>query len=201
VAIDGNTALIGAYGDDDNGDYSGSAYIFRFNGSTWVQEAKLLASDGAAYDYFGYSVAIYGNTALVGAESDDDNGSSSGSAYIFRFNGSTWVEKPKLLAPDGAAWDDFGHSVAIDGNTALVGAYGDDDKGDSSGSAYVFPATVPGDIDGDGLVNFFDYSILAEQWLDLPGQPSADIAPCGGDCEVNFQDLEVLCSHWLEQIN
>jgi hypothetical protein len=197
VAIDGNTALVGAYGDDDKGDASGSAYIFRFNGSTWVEEAKLLASDGAAYDYFGYSVAIDGNTALVGAIY---GGSDSGSAYIFRFNGSSWVEEAKLLAPDGAAYDYFGRSVAIDGNTALVGAYGDDDKGNDSGSAYVFPTTIPGDLDGDGLVNFFDYSILAEQWLDLPGQPSADVAPCGGDCEVNFQDLEVLCSYWLEGI-
>jgi len=197
VAIDGNTDLVGAYADDDKGSSSGSAYIFRFNGSSWVEETKLLASDGAAYDFFGYSVAIDGNTALIGAYYDDDKGTNSGSAYIFRFNGSNWVEENKLLAPDGAASDYFGVSVAIDGNTALVGAYGD---ADNSGSAYVFPTTMPGDFDGDGLVNFFDYSFLAQQWLDLPGQPSADIAPCGGDCEVNLQDLQVFCSYWLEGI-
>jgi hypothetical protein len=199
VAIDGNSALVGAHYDDDKGYDSGSAYIFRFNGSSWVQEAKLLASDGAAYDYFGHSVAIDGNTALVGADGDDDKGSNSGSAYIFRFNGSTWVEKTKLLALDGAAWDEFGYSVAIDGSTALVGAYGDDDNGSLSGSTYVFP-TIPGDLDGDGLVNFFDYSLLAEQWLDLPGQPSADVAPCGGDCIIDQQDLKILCEHWLEGV-
>ena len=199
VAINGNAALVGAFWDDDKGYNSGSAYIFQFNGSNWVQQAKLLASDGAYQNYFGCSVAIDGNTALVGAH-NDDNGSSSGSAYVFRFNGSTWVQQAKLLAPDGAAYDYFGCSVAIDGDTALVGASYDDDKGSNSGSAYVFPTTIPGDLDGDGLVNFFDYSLLADQWLDLPGQPSADVAPCGGDCEVNFQDMEVLCSHWLEGI-
>jgi hypothetical protein len=198
VAIDGNTALVGAYCDDDKGSDSGSAYVFRFNGASWVQQAKLLALDGGAYDYFGYSVAINGNTVLIGAYGDDDKGYQSGSAFIFRFNGANWVEETKLLAPDGAAGDYFGYSVAIEGNTALVGADVDDDKGSASGSAYVFPTTVPGDIDGDGLVNFFDYSLLAQQWLDLPGQPSADIAPCGGDCIIDLQDLKILCEHWLE---
>ena len=138
VAISGDTAAIGAFHDNDNGDDSGSAYIFRFNGSSWVQEAKLLASDGADDDWFGYSVAISGDTAVVGAYGDDDNGNLSGSAYIFRFNGSSWVQEAKLLASDGAEGDWFGFSVAISGDTAVVGAYGDDDNGDLSGSAYIF---------------------------------------------------------------
>jgi hypothetical protein len=135
VAIDGNTAIVGAYGDDER---KGSAYIFSFDGSQWIEQAKLTASDGATYDYFGYSVAIDGTTAIVGAYYDDDKGSSSGSAYIFSFDGSQWIERAKLTASDGAAWDYFGYSVAIDGNTAIVGAYGDDDKGYYSGSAYIF---------------------------------------------------------------
>jgi hypothetical protein len=197
VAVDSNTAIIGADG-DDNGSASGSAYIFRFNGSTWTQEAKVLASDGAASDYFGLSVAIDGNTAIVGACGDDDNGSTSGSAYVFLFDGSNWVQQAKLLAPDGAAYDNFGY-VAVDGDIALVGVSQDDDYGDSSGSAYVFPTTIPGDIDGDGVVDFFDYCILADQWLDLPnGDIPADIAPCGGDCLIDFEDLKTLAEYWLE---
>jgi len=138
VGISGGTAVIGAYADDDNGSASGSVYIFRFTGSTWVQEAKLLASDGEANDRFGGSVDIWGDTATIGAYADDDNGSASGSVYIFRFNGSTWVQEAKLLASDGAAGDVFGRSVGVSGDTAVIGAYGDDDNGGLSGSAYIF---------------------------------------------------------------
>ena len=72
--FDGDTALIGAHLDDDNGDDSGSAYVFTRTGTTWTQQAKLLASDGAADDYFGCSVSLSGDTALIGAPYDDDNG-------------------------------------------------------------------------------------------------------------------------------
>lgn len=79
---DGNTALIGAYGDDDKGSYSGSAYIYIRSGSTWVQQTKLVASDGAAGDRFGYAVALSsdGSTALIGAYLDDG---FRGSAYVY----------------------------------------------------------------------------------------------------------------------
>jgi hypothetical protein len=138
VSVDGNVALVGAVEDDDNGDDSGSAYVFRWNGSNWIQEQKLLASDGAAKDYFGTSVSISGDVALVGADWDDDKGANSGSAYVFRWNGSNWVEEQKLLASDGVSGDWFGGSVSIDGNVALVGAQGNDDNEYNSGSAYVF---------------------------------------------------------------
>jgi hypothetical protein len=138
VAISGNRALIGVYGDDDNGSNSGSAYVFNFDGSTWQEEAKLLPSDGASHEKFGISAAISGDTLVVGAYTDDDNGVSSGSAYIYRFDGSTWQEEAKLLASDGASYDVFGYSVAIDGDLVLVGAYWDDDNGQDSGSAYIY---------------------------------------------------------------
>jgi len=138
VSISGDTALVGAVGDDDDGSSSGSAYVFRYNGSNWVEEPKFTASDGAAGDEFGFSVSISGDTALVGAHGDDDAGASSGSAYVFRYNGSNWVEEPKFTASDAAASDEFGISVSIARNTALIGAHGDDDNGSSSGAAYVF---------------------------------------------------------------
>ncbi len=139
VAISGNTALVGAYGDDDGGERSGSAYLFDV--TTGEQLAKLTAADAAAYDQFGWAVAISGNTALVGAWGNDDAGDRAGSAYLFDI--TTGEQLAKLTASDAAAGDDFGCSVAISDGTALVGAYGDDDGGIGSGSAYLFDASDP----------------------------------------------------------
>ena len=140
ISSDGSTAIVGAYGDDDNGTLSGSAYIYKLVGGV-LQETKLLASNGASKDYFGYSVSISsdGATAIVGAVWDDDNGTNSGSAYIYKLDGGVWQET-KLLASDGASSDQFGASISIskDGGTAIVGAYGDDDNGTYSGSAYIY---------------------------------------------------------------
>jgi len=143
VSISGDYAVVGAWRDDDNGSLSGSAYLFKRIGTSWAQEAKLLPSDGAAGDYFGWSVSISGDYAVVGATFDGDNGSASGSAYVFKRSGTSWVEEAKLLASDGAARDWFGWSVSISGDYAVVGARFDDDNGDASGSAYLFKRTEP----------------------------------------------------------
>lgn len=138
VSIDSDTALIGAWGDNDNGTKSGSAYIFTRSGSVWTQQAKLLPADGAAYDYFGYSVSADGDTVLIGAHLDDDNETKSGSVYIFTRSGDLWTQQAKLLALDGEMLDLFGSSVSLSGETALIGAWGDASYGPLSGSAYVF---------------------------------------------------------------
>ena len=138
MSIDGNTIVIGADRDDDNGSSSGSAYVFSNDSGTWTQTAKLTAYDGAGGDYFGGSVSIDGNTIVIGADRDDDRGSSSGSAYVFSNDSGTWTQTAKLTASDGASFDYFGDSVSIDGNTIVIGADRDDDRGSSSGSAYVF---------------------------------------------------------------
>ena len=138
VALSGNVALIGARRHDDNGVESGAAYVFRFNGSTWIEEQKLLASDGDMLDDFGFSVSLSENVAVIGARGDEDNGFESGSAYVFRFMDSMWTEEQKLLAKDGEPEDKFGHSVAVSGDVAVIGARWDDDNGTDSGSAYVF---------------------------------------------------------------
>ncbi len=148
VAGDGGTIVVGAYQDDDNGGESGSAYVFtKPTNGPWVSTdtaAKLTASDGAAADEFGYSVAVDGdtNTIVVGARGDD---SDTGAAYIFTKDSDGWSQVTKLTASDGAAGDEFGHSVAVDGDTVVVGAYQDDDYGTSSGSAYVFTADSSGE--------------------------------------------------------
>jgi hypothetical protein len=138
VSISGNIVVVGSYQDDDAGNNSGSAYVFRYNGTSWVEEAKLTASDTAEYDRFGCSVSISGETVVVGAWGDDDAGPNSGSAYVFRYNGSSWVEEDKLIASDGAADDFFGSSVSINGDIVVVGAQDDSDAGGFVGSAYVF---------------------------------------------------------------
>ena len=144
VAISGNTAIVGAYRDDDRGVDSGSAYVFQNTGSGWIQIAKLTAGDGETNDRFGGAVAISGNMMIVGAGGDDDGGSDSGSVYVFENTPSGWAQVAKLTAGDAAADDWFGSSVAISGATAIVGAYRDDDRGGSSGSAYVFEHTASG---------------------------------------------------------
>ncbi len=89
--------------------------------------AKLLASDGAAFDQFGNSVAVDGDTAVVGAPTHEGAGNVSGSAYVFRYDGTDWTEEARLTASDGGFNDQFGHAVALDGGTAVVGASWDDD--------------------------------------------------------------------------
>ncbi|MCH8305428.1 MAG: T9SS type A sorting domain-containing protein [Candidatus Marinimicrobia bacterium] len=143
VSISGDYAVVGAKGDDDNGSGSGSAYVFKRSGTSWQQEAKLLPSDGAAEDYFGLSVSISGDYAVVGAYRDDDNGGSSGSAYLFKRTDTSWVQEAKLLAFDGVGGDFFGYSVSISGDYAVVGARGDADNGDESGSAYLYSGFIP----------------------------------------------------------
>jgi outer membrane protein assembly factor BamB len=134
VAISGNIAIVGAVLNDDGGNSSGSAYVFDV--STGVQLYKLTASDDAAGDRFGQSVAISGNTAIIGAYQSDGPTNLSGSAYLFDV--TTGSQIAKLTASDADTFDNFGFSVAISGNKAIVGAYGDDDDGLASGSAYLF---------------------------------------------------------------
>ncbi len=135
VAVDGDTALIGSDRYDNGGSNdAGAAYVFVRSGANWSQQAKLTAGDPGSNDYFGHSVALSGGTAVVGAFAHDGPGADAGAAYVFQRNGSSWPQQSKLTASDAAAGDFFGLSVAIDGDTAVVGAPNDD----NSGSAYVF---------------------------------------------------------------
>ena len=133
ISSDGSTVLIGA---DGNSSHKGAAYIFTRSGMTWIQQAKLVASDGATGDDFGTSVSISldGSTTIVGAQS---NSSYTGAAYVFTRSGSTWTQQEKLTASDGAAGDFFGWSVSLssDGSTVLIGA---DGNSSHRGAAYIF---------------------------------------------------------------
>ena len=120
------------------------AYVFRgldTASGTVTESVKLTVSDGDLFDNFETRVSLSGNVGIVGASFDDDNGSNSGSAYVFRGLDTatgTITESVKLTASDGAANDRFGRTVSLSGNTGLVGSFGDDDDGNASGSAYVF---------------------------------------------------------------
>ena len=135
--------VVGAYADDDGGSASGSAYVYTRSGSTWSLQDKLTALDAAAADIFGFSVAISGDTVVVGAYADADGGAESGSAYVFTRSGGIWSEQTKLTASDPAIGDGFGYSVAISGDSVVVGSYLDDDGDTNSGSVYLYPFSVP----------------------------------------------------------
>jgi len=138
VAMSGNTAVIGAPFDEDNGPRSGSAYVFDV--TTGLQLFQLLPDDGEAFDNFGYSISVSGNTAVIGAPFDDDNGPRSGSAYVFDV--TTGLQLFHLLPDDGEAYDNFGYSISVSGNTAVIGATLADGNGVNSGSAYIFDITT-----------------------------------------------------------
>ena len=133
----------GADGSDVGATNQGTAYVFVRTGTTWSQQAKLLASDAVSTDTdvaFGYSVALDGNTALVGAYQDTDGTKyDAGAAYVFTRSGTTWSQQQKLTPSDLAAYDYFGRSVSLWGMTALIGAPSDDVGTVANvGSAYVF---------------------------------------------------------------
>ena len=135
VAISGDTIAISATGVDN---LTGAIYIYKFNGSHWIERAKLYASDHMPFDYFGYSVDLWGDNLIVGAIGTDDLGADSGSVYMFQYNGAVWTQQAKLFASDGEAGDIFGQSVAISGIYAVVGLPADSNNGINSGSVFIF---------------------------------------------------------------
>lgn len=139
VSLSGDVAVIGAWGDDELGPFSGSAVVFeRGSDGTWSQREKLTASDGAVNDVLAQTVVLDGNLVVVGASQDDDLGENSGSAYVFERVAGTWSEVAKLTASDAGAGDNFGFALAAVGEMVVVGAHFDRDKGFQTGSAYVF---------------------------------------------------------------
>jgi hypothetical protein len=175
VALSGDTALVGApFDDDGSAAASGRAYLFARTDGVWTQQQRLMASDGAADDRFGWSVALSGDRAIVGAPLDDDHGDSSGTAYAFALADGVWTEQQVITADDAAEADGFGISVALDAETAIVGA----DHDDLVGSAYVF---VISDgtwtqqqklADPDGLESgYFGHSVAVSGNTALVGAP------------------------------
>ncbi len=150
VAVSGDTAVVGADSEDAGGVSSGTAYVFQRNeggADNWGEVKKLLASDAEADDRFGYSVAVSGDTVVVGAIFEDAGGFRAGAAYVFERNeggAGNWGQVKKLTASDAQAADEFGWSVAVSGDTVIVGARFEDAGGDTAGAAYVFERSEGG---------------------------------------------------------
>jgi hypothetical protein len=194
VALDGDTAIVGASYDDGSGLAAGAAYIYVHDGSTWQLEQVIRASDANMYDSFGVAVDVRGDYAIVGAAGDNDNGSSSGSAYVFRHDGSEWLETAKLLAPGGAASDLFGSAVAVQGRQALVGAT----HAAGSGSVYFYQGFSGLDCNGNALLD--DCEVLSGEVADLNGNGIPDECEVPGDLdgdgEIGVIDLLILLGAW-----
>ena len=152
VAISGNLLIVGAYLTDAHGANSGAAYVFeRAASGLWQKTAQLSPADGSANDWFGFSVAIAGNVAVIGAVFDDTTaGGDAGSAYVFERNAanpSQWSQLARVVAGDAGADDNFGYSVGISGDTVIVGAWQEDGASNAlpdAGGAYVFQRNVGG---------------------------------------------------------
>lgn len=138
LALHGDVAVCGVPFDGDQAFWTGSVEVFRFDGTTWQHEQRLTASDASTGSRFGSSVDYDGERILVGARSAGGQFVETGAAYVFRHDGVQWIEERKLLAPDPGIMSQFGYAVGIDGDTAVMGAWRDDDGGLFSGSAYVF---------------------------------------------------------------
>ena len=138
LAMSGDYAIVGVPRKDDAGKNAGAAYIFTRQGTQWVEQMKLVALDAKAGDYFGISVAIAGNTAIVGAYRANNPVADAGAAYIFERRGNIWIQTTVLIAPDASRFANFGFSVGTDGRTAIIGAIRDDEAGENAGAAYIF---------------------------------------------------------------
>ncbi len=210
VAVSGDTALIGADWDNDQGTESGSVYVFRREGGTWVEAQKLLASDGYSGSLFGFAVAMEGDVALIGAVGHQHDGfSGSGSAYVFRYDGVTWLEEQELFASDGDVPDNFGASVSFSGDVAVIGARLDDDNGGNSGAAYVFRFDRETQrwveeqklLASDGVGgDFFGRSVAVQGDMAIISANGQDGA-CGGNCNAGAAYVfrfDPKTSTWIE---
>jgi hypothetical protein len=136
--LDGNLMVLGAVWDDGLGEKSGAAYVYRRVQDAWVSEFKLTASDTSERDYFGGSVAISGDTLVIGATGADGELDDIGAVYVFRFDGTDWIEEAKLTASDASPSHAFGGPVEIHDDVLVVGDPGHDGAGPGAGAAYVF---------------------------------------------------------------
>jgi hypothetical protein len=138
VDLDGDLAIVGADGEDEQGAAAGAAYVFRHDAGAWSQDGKLTALDGDTDDRFGCAVAIDGDLALAGAWGDDDLGEDCGAAYVFEHDGQAWQQRAKLVPPDLGEDDWFGFAIELQGELAVISSPLDDDRRLNAGAAYVY---------------------------------------------------------------
>jgi len=187
VAIDGDTVIVGAYEDDNNGTRSGSAFIFHRTGSAWAQQAWLLPGDGNTGDFFGVQVDIDAERCVVGSINSDDAGDNAGSVYVYARSNGVWYPQDELYKTNPANQDRFGSSVALSGATLAAGAPRAASSGPDSGYAEIFAlacAPCPTDLNKDGTLDFFDVTIFLNAYI--AQSPVADFTR---DNEFSFFDV------------
>ncbi len=220
VAVSGDTAVVGAFGEGPGGGFAEAAYVFQRDeggAGNWGEVKKLIASDAQASALFGTSVTVSGDTAVVGAVNAHAGVSVAGAAYLFQRNeggADNWGETKKLTASNAEAGDMFGWSVAASGDTAVVGASGEDARGRGAGAAYVFdlllpkstptpcapegcptptPAPLPGDVNCDGTVTSIDAALILQFNDALLGSlPCASGADLNGDGRISPLDATLI---------
>ncbi len=138
VAIDGDVVVVGAWNDDEAGSDAGAAYVFRFDGSNWNEEAKLVPSDGEPNDLFGHTVAVSGDLVVVGGYAGVQIGIINGAAYVYRFDGSSWNEEAILSTSAPALADFFSYSVAVSGSRIAVGDPGNSIFFSPAGKVFIY---------------------------------------------------------------
>lgn len=140
IVFNGNTAFIGAYGALVNDNFSqGAVYVFTLAGGTWTQTQKITADDGQMFDNFGYSLALSGTTAIIGADGARVGSNDfQGAAYVYDGSTGTWTPTQKLTASDGGIGDIFAYSIAFEGTKAMIGAYA---ANGYQGAVYVYGKT------------------------------------------------------------
>jgi hypothetical protein len=201
VAVIGNTAVVGAPYKSGTASQAGAAYVFARSGAVWSQQQKLTASDAAGGALLGWSVAVSGETAVVGAYGDDDAGHASGSAYVFVRSSGAWSQQQKLTASDPAALSAFGASVSVSGNTVAVGSPAADSE---AGAAYVFSRSgslwtqqqklIASDF---AILDVFGYSVAVDGEKTLVGSPGHTAAAGSPGAAYVYEPSSSLAAVWV----
>ena len=203
VAISETTAAVCGYELPPGGAYHSFVYVYNYNGSRWAQTQQLSPAD-ASHFFRAEEVTISNDTMLIGSPYDRDNGSQSGTAFVFKFDGTAWKEVRKLLAPDGSSGDRFGIATALAGDRCIIGASSDDGYAYNSGTVYIFDGILDADCNGNGAPDYCDIFTGVSQDINHNGIPdecevaacAADIAPPAGDGTVNVDDLLAVINGW-----
>lgn len=195
LALEDDRLVVGAFGADDFGPASGAAYVFEQQAGTWIETARLVASDASAEASFGQRVALAGDHLIVTANSSDGG---SGSAYAFAHGVGGWTETARLAPPDQGTGDHYGFAVDLEGTRAILGSWQQDGLGDDAGAAYLYELRGDAWTQKARLASFstsagdhFGYGVALSGDLAVVGAPAEDGAVPGMGAAVLFDATTV----------